>query len=205
MFRPIRNWLLPEMTRPDSRPARKNGRASTLRNGLPRFEALEGRRMLSVSPVGPEFRINTYTPSDRRTDFESSPTTAMDAEGDFVSSWSSMGQGGWGVYAQAFSAVGVAHGPAFRVNSARTLRRSTMKCLNQLTQLLVLVLCMGGLLAYVLTTDPATADSLAPAAPRDWHIEYRDPNNMCQPTVALALRRQRELGGTPRYTTGAQR
>jgi hypothetical protein len=128
----------------------------------------------------------------------------MDAEGDFVSTWSSMGQGGSGVFAQAFSAVGVAQGPAFRVNFARTLRRSTMKYLNQLTQLLVLVLCVGGLLAYVLTTDQATADSLDPAAPSDWHIECRDPNNLCQPTVALALRRQRELGGTSLYTTEDQ-
>ena len=43
----------------------------------------------------------------------------MDADGDFLVSWSSYGQdgSGWGIYAQRYNAAGVAQGGEFRVNS----------------------------------------------------------------------------------------
>ena len=45
---------------------------------------------------------------------------AMDADGDFVVTWASEGQdpdGSWGIYARRFSAMGVALGSEFRVNT----------------------------------------------------------------------------------------
>ena len=44
---------------------------------------------------------------------------AVDADGDFVVTWSSLGQdgSGWGVYAQRYNAAGVAQGGEFRVNT----------------------------------------------------------------------------------------
>ena len=43
----------------------------------------------------------------------------MDADGDFVVTWSSHGQdgSGWGVYAQRYNAAGVTQGGEFRVNT----------------------------------------------------------------------------------------
>src|SRR5207247_2097696 len=53
-----------------------------------------------------EFRVNTYTSND-----QNYPTVAMDAIGDFVVTWSSLGQDAgntWGVYAQHYDANAVA-------------------------------------------------------------------------------------------------
>lgn len=41
--------------------------------------ALEPRVLLSVTPAGPEFQVNTYTPNA-----QAAPATAMDGDGDFV-------------------------------------------------------------------------------------------------------------------------
>ncbi len=64
-------------------------------------------------PQGSEFRVNTTTAKEQ--EFSS---VAMDASGNFVVSWSSKDQDGdnWGVYAQRYSAAGVAQGGEFRVN-----------------------------------------------------------------------------------------
>ena len=66
---------------------------------------------------GSEFRVNTFTTGDQRWS-----TVAMDADGDFVITWSSLGQdgSGYGIYAQRYNAVGVAQGSEFRVNSITT-------------------------------------------------------------------------------------
>jgi hypothetical protein len=68
---------------------------------------------------GAEFRVNSYTTSNQ---FDS--TIAMDADGDFVVSWTSYGQegsgSGTGIYAQRYNAMGVAQGAEFRVNSHTT-------------------------------------------------------------------------------------
>ncbi|WP_290428436.1 cadherin domain-containing protein [Thermocoleostomius sinensis] len=49
--------------------------------------------------LGGEFRVNTYTTNDQK-----HPSVAIDADGDFVITWSSDGQdgNGWGVYARRF-------------------------------------------------------------------------------------------------------
>ena len=63
---------------------------------------------------GSEFRVNTTTDGDQ--DY---PSIAMAANGDFVVAWSSQNQdgGGWGTYAQRYSAAGVAQGGEFLVNT----------------------------------------------------------------------------------------
>jgi large repetitive protein len=66
---------------------------------------------------GGEFQVNTYT-----TNIQSLSTVAMDADGDFVVAWSSYSQDGshWGIFAQRYSAAGVAQGTEFRVNEFTT-------------------------------------------------------------------------------------
>jgi hypothetical protein len=77
-----------------------------------------GQRYASTGvPVGPEFRVNTYT-----TDFQTSPSVATDAAGNFVVAWTSGYQDGDldGVYGQRYSSSGVPLGPEFRVNTYTT-------------------------------------------------------------------------------------
>jgi hypothetical protein len=64
--------------------------------------------------LGGEFRVNTTTKGDKEYS-----SVAMDGAGDFVITWSSNGQdgNGWGVYAQRYSASGVAQGGEFLVNT----------------------------------------------------------------------------------------
>ena len=61
-----------------------------------------------------EFRVNTTTAGD-----QSSPSVAMDADGDFVVAWQSVPQdgSGYGVYARRYNAAGTAQGGEFRVNT----------------------------------------------------------------------------------------
>jgi len=72
-------------------------------------------------PQGGEFLVNTYTTGDQIT-----PAVAMDATGDFVVAWDSIGQytnsylnsiGSDNVYAQRYNSSGVAQGSEFKVNS----------------------------------------------------------------------------------------
>ncbi len=66
---------------------------------------------------GNEFPVNTFTTSQQR-----NPSVAMDADGDFVVTWSSDGQDGsfYGIYAQRYNAAGVRQGSEFRVNTFTT-------------------------------------------------------------------------------------
>ena len=66
-------------------------------------ERLEGRDAPSVSAAGGELAVNAYT-----TNTQSLPAIGLDADGDFVVAWQSNGQdgGGWGVYAQRYTAGG---------------------------------------------------------------------------------------------------
>jgi phosphoheptose isomerase len=66
---------------------------------------------------GTEFRVNTYTAG-----YQDYPAVAMDADGDFVATWTSYGQDGSGdgVYAQRYNAAGVAQGTEFQVNTYTT-------------------------------------------------------------------------------------
>jgi hypothetical protein len=69
---------------------------------------------------GSEFRANTFT-----TGSQAGVSAAMDADGDFVVTWSSNLQDGadFGVFAQRFDAEGSFQGPEFRVNSATADRQ----------------------------------------------------------------------------------
>ncbi|MBL7153669.1 MAG: hypothetical protein ISS79_08120, partial [Phycisphaerae bacterium] len=67
------------------------------------------------TPVGDEFRVNTYTNGD-----QSNPVVAMDADGDFVVTWQSYGQDqswSWGIYGQRFALDGTAQDSEFQVNT----------------------------------------------------------------------------------------
>jgi len=71
----------------------------------------------SGAPLGPEFRINTFT-----TSAQGQPAVAADPAGDFVVVWSSAGQDGsnLGVFGQRFASSGAPLGPEFRVNTYTT-------------------------------------------------------------------------------------
>jgi Ca2+-binding RTX toxin-like protein len=65
-------------------------------------------------PVGSEFKVNTTTTNNQQ-----SSSVAIDADGDFVITWSSLAQdgSGWGVYAQRYNASGQPIGSEFQVNT----------------------------------------------------------------------------------------
>ncbi len=64
--------------------------------------------------LGGEFRVNTYT-----TNGQKFAAAAMDAQGDFVITWTSYTEDGssGGIYGQRYNATGVAQGSEFRVNT----------------------------------------------------------------------------------------
>jgi phage tail sheath gpL-like len=79
---------------------------------------VSGQRYASDgTPLGPEFRINTYT-----TNVQNRPSVAADPAGNFVVVWHSQGQDGsnFGVFGQRFASSGVPLGPEFRVNTYTT-------------------------------------------------------------------------------------
>ncbi|MBL1199005.1 MAG: hypothetical protein FWK04_07950 [Nostoc sp. GBBB01] len=65
---------------------------------------------------GSEFKVTTTIKS------QNNPAVAMDADGDFVISWQSVGQdgSGSGIYAQRYNSAGVAQGGEFQVNTYTT-------------------------------------------------------------------------------------
>jgi hypothetical protein len=68
----------------------------------------------SGAPVGGELQVNTTTDSDQTT-----PSAAMDGDGDFVVAWKSLGQDGAGngIFAQRFDSMGAPQGDEIQVNS----------------------------------------------------------------------------------------
>jgi len=66
-------------------------------------------------PLGPEFRVNTYT-----TNSQSLPAVASDSSGNFVVVWQSDQDGGFDVFGQRYASTGVRLGPEFRVNTYTT-------------------------------------------------------------------------------------
>jgi hypothetical protein len=77
-----------------------------------------GQRFASSgAPVGPEFRVNTYTPN-----YQVWPSIFSDPSGDFVLAWTSYGQDGFygGIYARRYASSGAPLGPEFRVNTYTT-------------------------------------------------------------------------------------
>lgn len=77
-------------------------------------EFLEDRCLLAVTAGGLEFRVNETT-----ADIQLSPKVAMDADGDFLVTWSSNGQdgSGSGIYALRYDASGLPTGTEFQVNT----------------------------------------------------------------------------------------
>ena len=73
------------------------------------------------APLGPEFRVNTYT-----TNGELAASISSDAPGNFVVVWQANGPdgAGLGVFGQRFGAAGVPLGGEFRVNSYTTNNQS---------------------------------------------------------------------------------
>ena len=70
----------------------------------------------SGAPLGPEFRVNSYT-----TDTQGHAAVAADPAGDFVVAWGSYQDGyNAGVFGQRFAASGAPLGPEFRVNTYTT-------------------------------------------------------------------------------------
>ena len=71
----------------------------------------------SGAPLGPEFRVNTYTTSSQEF-----PSVASEATGEFVVVWESNDQdgSGFGIFGQRFDALGAPLGPEFRVNTFTT-------------------------------------------------------------------------------------
>ena len=77
-----------------------------------------GQRYTSTgAPLGPEFRVNTYT-----TNYQLFPAVASDSSGNFVVAWSSHTQDGSndGVFGQRYASSGAPLGPEFRVNTYTT-------------------------------------------------------------------------------------
>jgi hypothetical protein len=77
-----------------------------------------GQRYDAVgNPQGGEFQVNTFTTNEQE-----NPAVGMNAAGNFVITWSSQNQDGSGdgVYAQRYSAAGLALGSEFRVNTTTT-------------------------------------------------------------------------------------
>ncbi len=75
-------------------------------------------------PVGGEFQVNTYT-----TDYQSNPTVAADADGDFVVMWFSDGSSGsdtsgGSIQGQRFDSTGAPVGQEFQVNTYTTSGQS---------------------------------------------------------------------------------
>src|SRR5262245_33868384 len=71
-------------------------------------------------PVGSEFQVNTYTSY-----FQSSPSVAVDASGNFVVVWASGGgfgsdTSGFSIEAQRYDSAGVPLGGQFQVNTYTT-------------------------------------------------------------------------------------
>ena len=78
-------------------------------------EGIFGQRFASSgAPIGPEFRVNTYTTSDQLR-----PSAAADGAGNFVVLWQSLSQdgSGLGVFGQRYAGSGVPLGPEFVVNT----------------------------------------------------------------------------------------
>ena len=85
------------------------------------------RRNFAVSltlPGGSETRVNTRTAN-----FQASPSVAMDAVGDYVVAWQSLGQDGSGydIFAQRYNVAGTALGGEFHVNTYTTSNQTFPK------------------------------------------------------------------------------
>ena len=86
-------------------------------SGFKNYDIVGQRYAGSGVPLGPEFRINSYT-----TDYQLRPAVATDSTGNFVVVWESSFQDGPGplVFGQRYSAAGAPVGTEFRINTSTT-------------------------------------------------------------------------------------
>src|SRR5262245_47525792 len=85
--------------------------------GVVALLAAPGLLVAQGNPVGPEFRVNSYT-----TDVQFFPSVAYDSAGNFVVGWESYTQDGsdFGIFAQRYASTGAPLGGEFRVNTFTT-------------------------------------------------------------------------------------
>ena len=75
-----------------------------------------GQRYASTgAPLGPEFRVNTYT-----TNIQTNASVAAGSAGDFVVVWQTVDGPGAGISGQRYASSGAPLGPEFRVNTFTT-------------------------------------------------------------------------------------
>jgi hypothetical protein len=81
------------------------------------FGVFAQRYASTGTPLGVEFRINSYTTLGQRF-----PSVAFDSAGNFVAAWHSQAQDGnnYGIFAQRYASTGAPLGGEFRVNSYTT-------------------------------------------------------------------------------------
>src|SRR5882762_383698 len=81
------------------------------------YGAFGQRYASSGAPLGPEFRVNTFTTSN-----QFGPAVASDASGNFVVVWTSQYQDGsaFGIFGQRYTSTGTPAGSEFRVNTYTT-------------------------------------------------------------------------------------
>src|SRR5687767_58258 len=70
-------------------------------------------------PLGPEFRVNTYTTGNQGGSYSTDHPVATDPSGNFVVVWGSHGQKnpGGDIFGQRYDSSGTPLGPEFRVNT----------------------------------------------------------------------------------------
>src|SRR4051794_15304148 len=83
-------------------------------------EWLESRLLLSATPAGSEFLVNTTTQGSQHIPNGYPRSVAMDSSGDSVVTWLGQGGSGYGVYAQRFNSAGIPQGGEFRANTYTT-------------------------------------------------------------------------------------
>ena len=83
-------------------------------NGVPGGDYRINFYVANTLAAGSRTLVNTFTTGNQTT-----PAIAADANGDYVVTWSSVGQdgSGYGIYAQRYRSTGIAQGTAFQVNS----------------------------------------------------------------------------------------
>lgn len=116
----IKDWLNSVYSRLNSSVRHTARRRTHLRNvsGRPALiEMLEPRQLMSAAAIGFETQVNTFNQNS-----QGGVAVAIDAAGESVAVWSSLTQdgSGSGIYAQRYSAQGVAQGNEFHVNTFTT-------------------------------------------------------------------------------------
>jgi hypothetical protein len=92
-------------------------RSSPAALGVVAVLAAPGLLVAQGNPVGPEFRVNTYT-TNSQFNFHS---VASDSAGNFVVAWTSYQDGSYGgIFAQRYASSGAPLGGEFRVNTYTT-------------------------------------------------------------------------------------